>query len=206
LRQSRISPESASDPIRVIRATTNNKTRTIIRKLIYHVATSADGFIAHGDNTVDGFLTEGDHVAEYLASLQSDYDVALMGRHTYEFGLRFGVTNPYPWMTQYVFSSHLERLPDEHVQLVSSDPAPLIRRLKTEPGKNIYLCGGGALAAHCLEHNLIDEILVKINPVLFGVGIPLFRDAKHTVKLELKSTKVYENGVLLIRYAVPAND
>jgi dihydrofolate reductase len=64
------------------------------RKLKYHVACTVDGFIAHDDHTIEGFVAEGEHVADYLASLKSDYDIVLMGRSTYEFGFQFGVTNP----------------------------------------------------------------------------------------------------------------
>ena len=73
-----------------------------MRKLKYHVASTVDGFIAHEDHSIDGFVSEGEHVIDYLESLKNDYDIVLMGRRTYEFGFQFGVTNPYPWMKQYV--------------------------------------------------------------------------------------------------------
>ena len=175
-----------------------------MRKLIYHVATSADGFIAQTDHGMAGFLSEGDHVSDYLASLQNDYDTVLMGRKTYDFGLQFGVTNPYPWLKQYVISSHNEGV-DKDIEVISSDPAALASRMKSEPGKNIYLCGGATLATSLLEHGWIDEVLLKQNPVVFGAGIPLFHAVKSFVPLELQDTNVYANGVLLLRYAI-AND
>ena len=143
-----------------------------MRKLIYHVAASLDGFIAHEDHTVDGFLNEGDHATDYFASLKNDYDTVLMGRKTYDFGLQFGVTNPYPWLKQYVFSSRQD-ITEPGITVISSDPSELVTRLKAETGKSIYLCGGAKMATELLEHHLIDEILVKINPVLFGAGIGL---------------------------------
>ena len=173
-----------------------------MRKLIYHVATTADGFIAHADHTVDGFLNEGDHTADYLAALKNDYDTALMGRNTYAFGVRWGVTNPYPWMKQYVFSSTMRERPNEHIELISSDAIALVRRLKAEPGKDIYLCGGAGLATDLLKAGLIDEVLLKQNPVVFGTGIGLFHAVKSFVPLELQSTRAYANGVLLLRYAI----
>jgi dihydrofolate reductase len=80
-----------------------------MRKLIYHVASTLDGFIAHEDHTVDGFLGEGLHADEYLASLHTNYDAVIMGRKTYEFGVQFGVTHPYPWLKEKYCLEHDER-------------------------------------------------------------------------------------------------
>ena len=55
-----------------------------------------------------------------------------MGRRTYEFGFQYGVTDPYPWMKQYVFSRTMERSPDPNVELVSEDVVVLVRELKEE--------------------------------------------------------------------------
>ncbi len=59
-----------------------------MRKLIYFVATTLDGFIAHTNQTVSGFLNEGDHASEYFESLKNDFDTVVMGRKTYDFGLQ----------------------------------------------------------------------------------------------------------------------
>src|SRR5262245_44325741 len=147
-----------------------------MRKLKYHVATTIDGFIAHEDHTVDGFVAEGDHVTDYLESLKTDYDIVLMGRRTYEFGFQYGVTNPYPWMKQYVLSRSMASSPDENVELVSDNIIELVRELKNGTGKDIYLCGGAELATSLFKENLIDEIILKLNPVVFGRGLPLFSE------------------------------
>jgi dihydrofolate reductase len=172
-----------------------------MRKLIYHVATSLDGFIAHEDHTIDGFLNEGDHATEYFAALKNDYDTVLMGRKTYDFGLQFGVTNPYPWLKQYVFSSRQD-ITEPNITVISSDPSELVTGLKAESGRDIYLCGGAKLATALLEQHLVDEVLVKINPVLFGSGIQLTRALRKFLPLELKSSKTYANGVLLLHYTI----
>jgi dihydrofolate reductase len=173
-----------------------------MRKVIYHVASTVDGFIGHEDHGVDGFIQDGEHTNDYLKALKNDYDLVFMGRNTYDFGVRLGVTNPYPWMKQYVFSSSLDQNPNEHVELVSGDPRELVQNLKDQAGKDLYLCGGGDLAARFLNAGLLDEIVLKLNPVLFGTGIPLFRQISKPVRLELKNTRVYSSGVILIRYAV----
>jgi len=82
-----------------------------MRKLKYYVASTVDGFIGHEDGSVNGFLEQGEHVTDYLESLKTWFEVVLMGRKTYEFGFQFGVTNPYPWLKQYVFSRTMKESP-----------------------------------------------------------------------------------------------
>lgn len=173
-----------------------------MRRLKYHVASTLDGFIAHEDHTIDGFVAEGEHVTDYLESLKNDYDIVLMGRRTYEFGFQFGVTNPYPWMKQYVLSRTMERSPDPNVELVSQDIIDFVRELKAGTGKDIYLCGGADLAGTLTAEGLVDEIILKLNPVVFGSGIRLFSGAIKQTDMELTGSKVYGNGVVLLCYRV----
>ena len=173
-----------------------------MRKLKYHVASTIDGFIAHLDHTIDGFVAEGEHVTDYLESLRNDYDTVLMGRRTYEFGFQFGVTNPYPWMKQYVLSRTMERSPDPNVELVSQNIIDFVRGLKEAAGKDIYLCGGADLAGRLIAEALVDEIILKLNPVAFCSGIPLFSGAVKQIDMELTGSKVYASGVVLLNYRV----
>ena len=174
-----------------------------MRKLRYHVACTLDGFIAHPDGSFGGFLAEGDHVADFLASYAS-YDTVLMGRKTYEVGLSVGVTDPYPTMKPYVFSRTLGKSPDPRVEIVAEGAADLVRRLKDRPGKDIWLCGGAELAGALFEEGLIDEVVVKLNPRIFGAGIPLVAGGERRISLELRDTKVYRSGVVLLTYGVAA--
>jgi dihydrofolate reductase len=174
----------------------------VSRKLKYHVACTVDGFIAHVDHTIDGFVAEGEHVTDYLASLKSDYDTVLMGRRTYEFGFQYGVSSPYPWMRQYVLSRTMKESPDPLVTLVAENVIDFVRALKNETGKDIYLCGGAELAATLFAEGLIDEIILKLNPVLFGTGLPLFSQIIKQTALELIGSKAYGNGVVLLHYRV----
>ncbi|QRK07918.1 dihydrofolate reductase [Archangium violaceum] len=192
-----------------------------MRKLKYHVAMSLDGFIAREDDSVDDFPANlsPEHVTDYLYSLASEYDTVLMGRGTYEFGLNVGVTDPYPSFETYVFSRSLQESPDPRVHLVREDVVGFVRELKTRPGKqtdmsrviraaqmglpkDIYLAGGGLLATTLLDAGLIDEVIIKVNPVLFGSGKALVPRLARKADLELLSTKVYRNGVVLLQYAV----
>ena len=186
-----------------------------MRELKYYVACSVDRFIAREDGSFDEFPTEGEHIADLLECFPDTipdhlrqtlgvraenkwFDVVLMGRRTYEVGLRVGVTNPYPHLKQYVFSRTLKRSPDAKVKLVSEDAIDLVKGLKRQPGMDIWLCGGGELARALFPQ--IDEMILKVNPLLLGSGIPLFSRAIPKTDLELASQKIYPNGFMLLRY------
>ena len=173
----------------------------LMRRLQYYVASTIDGFIAREDGSFDGFLAEGEHVADFLQSYDW-FDTVLMGRKTYEVGLRLGVTNPYPAMRQYVFSRTMKESPDHNVGIVSENGVELVRGLKQETGKDIWLCGGANLAATLFAERLIDDIILKLNPLLLGSGIPLFSGVVPPADLELARSKIYRNGVVLLHYRV----
>src|SRR5262245_23897865 len=117
-----------------------------MRRLKYYVASSLNGFIAREDGAVDYFVQHGEHIADFL-DLLGDFDAALMGRKTYEVGLRVGVTDPYPVLRRYyVFTRSGMQSPHEKVEIVGHDAGAFVRRLKTEPGKDLWLCGGSELA------------------------------------------------------------
>lgn len=192
-----------------------------VRKLVYYVACSVDGFIARPDGSFDWSLPHGEHFADLIArypetfpghlrgvlgitGANQAFDAILMGRATYEVGLAIGVTNPYPQLRQYLFSRTLERSPDPSIELVRTDPAARVRALKEEPGKDIWLCGGSQLARAVLPE--IDELILKVNPVLIGSGIPLVANgtedgAPTDTALTLVDLQRYANGFVLMHYA-----
>ena len=191
-----------------------------MRKLVYYVACTADGFIAREDGSFDCFLMEGEHFADLLASFpetipshlrkrlgvtapNQHFDAVLMGRATYEVGIPLGVTSPYPHLQQYVFSRSLERSPDPDVELVSTDALAKVKELKQAAGKDIWLCGGGELAADLFPE--IDKLILKVNPVVIGTGIPLFRREVKPTNLDLVENKRYSNGFMMNTYNVKRN-
>ena len=123
-----------------------------------------------------------------------------MGRKTYEVGLEQGITDPYPSMESYVFSQSMTESPTPRVRLVADEPAEFVADLKSRAGGDIYLCGGSELAGTLFAANLIDEIVVKLNPLVMGDGLPVFGGVESPVDLELFDTKRYESGVVLLSY------
>lgn len=188
-----------------------------MRKLTYYIACSVDGFIARKDGSFDGFSQEAEYFSDVAESfpetfpthfrsivgIQAEnrwFDTVLMGRKTYEVGLNVGITNPYSHLKQYLFSHSLTESPDQNVELVSEDAATRVKSLKAEAGKGIWLCGGSQLAATLFAENLIDQLILKVNPFLMGSGIPLFAGAIEQTALELTDSKIYKNGVAMLYY------
>jgi len=170
------------------------------RKLIYNVAASLDGFITGPDKAVDFYVYEGEHVSDYLAAVQR-YGAVVMGRGTYEVGVAQGVHDPYPQLETYVFSRTLARAESERVHVVREPVVPFVKALKQEPGSDVYLCGGGELAGALVAAGLVDEFIVKLNPVLVGAGTPLVTRLPQPTRLVLASTKVHAaEGVVTLRY------
>ena len=190
-----------------------------MRQLVYYVATTLDGFIAHTDGSFDGF-TWGDafgaelfqHYPETIPahlhpegkppSENKKFDTVLMGRKTYQVGLKEGITSPYPTLDQYVFTRSMSKSPDAQITLVANDAATVVRSLKNQPGMDIWLCGGGELATMLHQANLIDQLIIKLNPVLFGSGIPLFAGSIAQTELELLESKAFPSGHTILHYSV----
>jgi dihydrofolate reductase len=187
-----------------------------VRKLIYFIASTVDGFIADPDGDFGFFPLEPallnfvaaefpetlpTHVRAHLGldAPNRVFDTLVMGRGTYEPGLALGVTSPYAHLKQYVFSRSAKPAPEPEVEIVSGDPVELVRRLKREDGLNIWLCGGGDLAAQLLPE--VDEVIVKVNPVLAGNGIPMLRGDFNPTGLALLSTRPLDDGVVVLHYA-----
>jgi dihydrofolate reductase len=169
--------------------------------IVYHVATSVDGFIASPDGSWSAFPTVGDHIADYFASL-SDYGTVLMGRRTYEVGLAHGVTNPYPTLRSIVVSRVLTTPPDPAIEVIGDDVVARIAELRRTADRPIYLCGGGQLAATLFGAGLIDALIVKQAPLLLGGGVALFGAAIPPTRLTLRDARMYPNGTVVSRYAV----
>ena len=189
-----------------------------MRPVVYFVATTLDGFIAREDGSFDAFPWDDEYGAELFASFPETipshirgeghdrsanrcFDAVLMGKETYAVGLREGISSPYPTLDQYVFSSTLSSSPHEAVTLVRDGATELVKSLRSESGKGIWLCGGAQLATSLLSAGLIDELILKVNPVVFGRGIPLFREPVTPVRWTLTNSKAFSSGHVRLRYA-----
>lgn len=175
-----------------------------MKKIIYYVAISIDGYISRAGDDISGFVPGGNGVEQYLSDLQ-DYDTVIMGRKTYESGYKYGLVAgqpAYPHMRHYIFSNSLD-IKNLHTN-VSIHPLDIeiIKNLKNEEGSDIYLCGGGIFAGWLLKNKLIDVLKVKVNPLLIGEGVKLFENSILQYKLELLKTQSFDHGLQIIEYNV----
>ncbi len=108
-----------------------------------------------------------------------------------------------PGMQRYVFSSRLSDTDHSDVSIVRPDRTfDTVRQLKNEPGKQIWLFGGGQLFSSLLSAGLVDQVEVAVFPILLGEGVPLLPQSYAHHWLEREETTEYERGVLLSTYRV----
>jgi dihydrofolate reductase len=174
-----------------------------MRKVTFGGAPSLDNYFAREDGAVD-WLMWSDEAAEVMGDYWKTIDTVLMGRKTYEAAraMAKGKSNPYPGIKSYVFSRTLKATKRDPVDIISSEAAKFVRKLKKEPGKDICVMGGGKLAHSLFEAGLIDEVGFNIHPVLLGSGIPLFYPMMRQIDLELLDCKRFKNGCVCVTYRV----
>ena len=175
-------------------------------KISAFIATSLDGFIARPDGALDWLPTEKDEDGgdfghqEFLASV----DTIVMGRHTFEKILSFGIDWPFDDKRVVVLSSRPAALPEAlagKVAWQSGDPHSVVARLAAEGARHIYVDGGFTIQAF-LRARLIQHLTLTQVPVLLGRGIALFGPVAHDLPLTHVRTVAYSNGLVQSEYAL----
>ena len=173
-----------------------------MRRLRYSVASSLDGFIAGPNGEFDWIPMDPDID---FGALFARYDTLLMGRRTYEASSSYpGGMSMWKHMRSIVCSTTLTSV--NGAELWSDNVPERIRTLKTEPGTDLWLFGGGELFRTLLEAGVVDDVEVAVVPVLVGGGIPLRALPASLTKLTLTEHKFYEKtGTVLLTYSAVAN-
>lgn len=187
-----------------------------MRKLTYYVGSSIDGFIADPDGGL-GMFKVGPELIDFIATEYPEtlpgearaqlgldgpgkhFDTVVQGRASYGLALDAGVTSPFPHLRQYVVSSSLGETPDPAVTVIPADPVAAVRALKEEDGGGIYLAGGGNLAGQLSAE--IDELVVKVYPVVAGGGIPMFGRGFAPSDLALTNHRILPDGTAVLTYS-----
>jgi dihydrofolate reductase len=176
------------------------------RKIIVYVATSADGFIARPDGDVkwlDRPRPKGNYgMGEFFQTIGA----VLLGRKTYDKGIEMGMkaSNFGPGVKNYVFSRSATPPgpPLPGFEFVGEPVKPFAQRLRAQPGKDIWMMGGGEIIASFLEAGEIDEFSIHLIPILIGEGIPLVAPRHRSIPLKLLAARKFPDGVVHLHYRV----
>ena len=147
-----------------------------MRTTTLYIAMSLDGFIADRDSSVDWLAGDGSAEAlDTYAEFTRDIDTVLMGRKTYDQIVTELSPDAWPYDDLITYVITHQPLPKQkNICFTREAPADLVRDLRAQPGKNIWVCGGAAIVQALLQENLIDRLQITIIPTLLGDGIRLF--------------------------------
>jgi dihydrofolate reductase len=185
----------------------------------YYCAATLDGYIAdsedgiewltgyegsyHGEGAEPGPMSgDGSHAAFY-----DGVGALVSGSTTYEFVLDHiggGGEWPYAGKPYWVLSSRDLRAPEGHeseVRVTDANVADVHQEmLDAAGGRNLWIVGGGNVASQFAGAGLLDEVLVTVVPVVLGEGKPLFERALPGGPMQLAGTRVFETGMVELRY------
>lgn len=169
-----------------------------MRSVVLFIAMSLDGYIADINGGVD-WLNGQSHEAENAdaySEFVKNIDTVVMGWKTYHQVAT--ELSPSEWVYRdfmsYVITHHAQTQ-KERIKFTCESPGSLIRRLKGEPGKGIWICGGASIVQQLLEDGLIDRFHISIIPTILGSGTRLFGTLAVERKLKLIETGHY-NGIM----------
>jgi dihydrofolate reductase len=174
---------------------------TETRNVILFSAMSLDGFIAKPNGDI-GWLFDIPNLEQTDHGYHAFYetiDTTLIGRKTYHQIIQSGGNFPYPDKRNFVFT-HTKQKPTEYVEFITDDIVLFVNRLKHEPGKAIWVVGGGQINTILFQGGLIDVLQLQIFPILLNNGIPLSACDLAEIRLELIKTKVFPTGVVEVLY------
>jgi dihydrofolate reductase len=172
------------------------------RKIIVHIAASADGYIARPDGSVDWLTSRPAPKGFYgLPEFERSVDAKILGRKTYDASIALGARFA-PDDVHYVFS---RRPPPAStppgVRFVTQPIGAFAHQLRREQGKNVWLMGGGEIIGAFLDEHAIDEFIVTVIPAFVREGIPLVAP-RHRELLRQRTAKSFPDGVVQIHYDV----
>jgi dihydrofolate reductase len=173
------------------------------RNIIVQIASSTDGYIARPDGDV-AWLDRPQPKGNYgMAAFFKTIDTILWGRKTYDKGIEMGMKSSFgPKVKNYVFSRRPPKSALPGFEFVNEPVKPFAQRLRSQPGKDIWMMGGGEIIAAFLDEGEIDEFSIHVIPILIGEGIPLIQPRHRSIPLKLLSTKKYPDGVVHLGYRV----
>ena len=185
-----------------------------MRKLIFFMHTSLDGFVAGPNGEMD-WINLDDAMFDFVATMTDQADTALYGRVTYEMMQSYwpkAGEQPnaskhdkehsawYNKVSKIVLSKTISEKGLDNTIVISDQLADNINKIKKQDGKNILIFGSPGASQSLLNQGLIDEFWLFVNPILLGQGMPLFKYITGTAKLKLVESKTFACGVIALHY------
>lgn len=169
------------------------------------IAMSLDGYIADSNGSVDWLGGHGrdddSENPDVYAEFVKDIDTVLMGWKTYD-----QITHelsPNDWvykdLTTYVIT-HRNCTSSDMIKFTNQNPIDLVKGLKKEEKKDIWICGGANLIQQLIDEDMIDAYYITVIPVILGSGVRLFGNESREIPLKLIKTQSY-NGMTDLIYA-----
>ncbi len=181
-----------------------------MRKIILSNLVSLDGYFEGPNREIDCHNVD-EEFNEYAIDFLNSVDTLLFGRVTYQLMASYWptptaiandpiVAEKMNSLPKIVFSRTLEKVEWKNTRLVKEAIAEEISKLKQQPGKDSAIFGSSDLALTFIQHGLIDEYRIIVNPVVLGNGKPLFKGIKDRLNLKLLKTKVFRSGNVCLYY------
>src|SRR6266481_6508836 len=178
------------------------------RKLKLQVQMSVDGFVAGPEGQLDWMTEHDEGVIARIVQITDSSDTILLGRKMTDGFIKYWEAVQ-PESPEYVFarkmvdtpkvvfSKTLKRVEGKNVRVETGDLVQAINQLKGRRGKDIVVYGGATFVSELIEHDLIDELNIFVNPVAIGRGLRIFKDRK---SLRLTGSKAYASGIVMNTY------
>jgi dihydrofolate reductase len=169
-----------------------------MRRLVYCVATSLDGFIAGPNGEYDWIAPDS---GIDFRKIYAKYDTLLMGRRTFDVAKTRGDMLTGTGMKIVVASTTLAAAAHPGLTILAGRVPESVAALKAQPGKDIWLMGGSVLFRSLVDSGLVDAVEISVFPVLLGAGTPLLPEGSR-VALHLEESAALPSGVLMLSYSV----
>jgi len=173
-----------------------------MRKISLFIATSLDGYIAKPNDDLSFLkLVEKEGEDYGYAKFTDTIDTLIIGRRTYDYVLKEIGSSHYDNGNRDVYIiTRTERPQVGKTIFYTGNITELVKRLKSEKGKNIYCDGGAEIINELLKYDLIDELIISVVPVLLGKGTRLFKDGRPEQILEFTEAKTFDTGLVQLHY------
>lgn len=181
-----------------------------MRKVFLFMMVSLDGYFEGPDHDINWHNVD-EEFNEFAIQQTGEVGTLLFGRKTYDLMASYWPTEAAKTddpeiarlmnnLPKIVFSRTLQGVAWENSSLSTGDAAAVVAKLKGQPGKDIAIFGSSDLAASLAEAGLIDEFRIMVSPVVLGGGTSLLGGIKDKLDLELRRTRTFKSGNVLLYY------